>query len=178
MESSSSTSRPYASMNKDREVVLFLSAEAAICLLNFNLSVGAKNHCTDSPRPRWHHTRSQQLLDAHLHVVLLEGPVLLDERESHLALFLSRFSFRSQFFSGSQVDSKRCHTVCHRHSFILAVLTQLVLQVASRSNHLTLSFLSILSDRKPFFSTLLFQLPHHLLCHVCYFRRFSPSRVL
>ena len=33
-------SEPHASINKDREVVLFLPAAAAICLLNFNLSVG------------------------------------------------------------------------------------------------------------------------------------------
>ena len=39
--SSSSASRPHASMNKDREVVLFLLAAAATCLLNFNLPVGA-----------------------------------------------------------------------------------------------------------------------------------------
>ena len=39
-EISSSTSWPYVSMNKDREVELFLLVAAAICLLNFNLSVG------------------------------------------------------------------------------------------------------------------------------------------
>ena len=37
----SSTSKPYASMNKDRKVVLLLPATAANCLLNFRFSVGA-----------------------------------------------------------------------------------------------------------------------------------------
>ena len=42
VERSSSTSRPKASIKRDNEVALFLPAAADICLLNFNLSVGAK----------------------------------------------------------------------------------------------------------------------------------------
>ena len=40
VENSSSTSGPCVSRNEDNEVTLFLPAAAAICLLNFNLSVG------------------------------------------------------------------------------------------------------------------------------------------
>ena len=85
-------------------------AAAAICLLNCNVSVRAKPYRMRSPRPCWHHTRSQQLLDTHLHVALLESFILLDKRESHFALLSSRLFFRSQVLDfGSQVDSKRFH---------------------------------------------------------------------
>ena len=53
VESSSTTSRPNASMKRESDVVRFLHAAAAICLLNFNLSVGAiPTAC--APHARWH----------------------------------------------------------------------------------------------------------------------------
>ena len=84
--------------------------------------------------------RNNFLNPSHLHVVLLENFILLDERVSHFALLSSRFSCCSQLLdSCSQVDTQRFYTVCPRHSFFTA-LTQLVLQEATRRNHLALSF--------------------------------------
>ena len=56
---------------------------------------GSHHHCMDSPGPSWHHTRTQQLLDLHLHVTLLKCFTLFCERESHLALLPPRFFFCS-----------------------------------------------------------------------------------
>ena len=58
-KSSPSTSRLYAAMNKDREVVFFFAR--CCCHLSpqfFNLSVGAISTRMNSPNPCWHHTRS------------------------------------------------------------------------------------------------------------------------
>ena len=74
-----------------------------------------------------------------------------------LHFFLLAFSLYCEpLYSRSQVHSKRFHTVCHSHSYFFAALTQLILQYATRTNHLTLSFLSILNNRQfldLFFST-------------------------
>ena len=52
-----SSSRPYATMNKDKEVVLVLPAAAAICLFNVYLR-GSHPNCVDFPSPCWNHART------------------------------------------------------------------------------------------------------------------------
>ena len=141
---SSTNSKPYASMNKDSKVVLFLPAAAAICLLNFN------SPWELSP-PRGLQVlagimSARRFLDTHHHVSLSTSFILLDNREPHLALFSPRFFFRSLLLDAcSQVHSKRFHAVSQSHSFS-SELTQLVLQRTTRRNHVALSFLAIFSD--------------------------------
>ena len=89
------------------------------------------------PRSGWHNSY------AHLHVVLLESFILLDNREPHIALSPSRFFFSQLLDSCSQVHSKRFHAICQSHSFFLTELVQLILQESTRRNHLALSFLTI-----------------------------------
>ena len=68
VESSSSTSVPYVSMNKDSEVVLFLPAAAAICLLDFNFSIPT----AWAPQVLAGIMPARSNLLTHFHVVLLE----------------------------------------------------------------------------------------------------------
>ena len=131
-----------------------------------------------SPCPCWYRTCSQQLLGTHLHVVLLEGLILLDNREPHLALPSSRFFFCSQLLdSGSQADSKRFHAIGQRHSFFTSELTQLVLQEPHEAIILLFpSFPSSVTDNlRPCFLDFFIQLLHHLLCHFNHFSVFPQQ---
>ena len=114
---------------------IHVPAAAAFCLLNVYLPVGAI-HC-------------------HEFTTFLLAPYPARNNLLTPTLLSSRFFFRSQLLdSRSQVHSKRFHTICHRHTFFFAALTQLVLQEAARRNHLTLSFPFSLTDNlRPLFST-------------------------
>ena len=108
VESSSSTSRPHASMNKDSDVVHFvcLLLPPAICL-QFQPLRGSHPNRMGSPDPCWHHTHTWQVLDTHFPKKLfLEGFILLDDRKYDPTILPSRLLFCSQLLDPrSQVDA-------------------------------------------------------------------------
>ena len=159
---------------REREVDPFFPAAAAICCLNFNLSVGAISTA------------------CHLHVLAATIPARNDfltptsmqlfwkalfffvSENLTLHFFILAFFFGSQpLDSRSHVHSKRFHTACHHHSFYFAASTQLVLQEATRNNHLT----SMTDKLGPLFSTSFLNLFITFFCHVCHFLISFPSRV-
>ena len=103
---SSSTSRPNASVKWDSEVVSFLPAAAAICLLNVNLSVSAiTTACAVLALAGIIPVLNKFSTPNCFIETLLKGFVLLDERKSHFALLSSRFFFKSQLLDSSPLQA-------------------------------------------------------------------------
>ena len=151
-------------MNKDREVVLFLPAVAAICLLDFNLSVGAIPNA-------WTPRVLAAVIPARSNFLTPTFKKTLVKGLPYTSFFL--FFFRSQLLDPrSEVNNQGVHAVGHCESFSNE-LTRLILQEATRRNRLALSLLT--DNFEPFPRYLFFHFLHHLRCHFSHYP-FAPPQ--